>query len=151
MRGENETKEWDLWIHPEPQMIGTHRRMPMHLFQFGKMFNDSSELIRLTDVYDSLYEARRGTTAPQLKRCVAAIVSDNLPSWEQSKPEEVRAEVSRAFAICTKTLQRGGYMKAGTQTPTKLGASRGRSMAAEKGHAGRVKEYEKMLSVARGE
>lgn len=130
-------------------VLQTHRRTLPGLGKIYRQIND--EFVVLSEVYDSLYEARRGNTPTQLKRCVAAIVDDNLPDWSKEKPEKVRTEISRAFAICTKTLQRGGYMKSGTQVPTKSGETRGRSKAAEKGHSSRVKDYEKMLSVARGE
>jgi hypothetical protein len=60
-----------------------------------------------------------------------------------------REGVGRAFAICTKQLQRTGHLKSGTREPTKKGASRGRSKAAEKGHSDKVIDYEKILQIAR--
>lgn len=86
----------------------------------------------------------RSQTPTQLKRCVRAIVKKN-------KGKVTREIVSRAFAICTKSLQSKGYFKKGTHEPTKKGKKRGRSKAAEKGHVEKLMDYETMLAIARGE
>jgi hypothetical protein len=116
------------------------RRVNTAMYASKRVFHGLDEYIRI----DALVEARKASP-PQLKRCVRAIVKDR----GISKPS--REDLSSAFAICTKQLQRTGYFKIGTSEPTKKGLKRGRSKAADKEHGIKVAEYEKMLSAARGD
>ena len=126
--------EWQLWIHPYPTLVKDRgRRLNPSLLPVGRVFQDGEELIRLSD----LFETARRRTSPQLKRCVRAIAKEN------------DGDVSKAFAICTKQLQKHGYLKLGTQRPTRVGQRAGRSKAAEKGHNAKVKEYEDLLTMNR--
>ena len=131
--------EWQLWMHPYPRMIGKKRRLNPSKVKFGRIFQDGNELVKLSD----LFEARR-RTPPQLKRCVVAVAKKMSGDGEIT-----RDSISRAFAICTKSLQHKGYLKKGSQAPTKKGKARGKSKAAEKKHKGRVAEYEAMLAAVR--
>jgi hypothetical protein len=79
----------------------------------------------------------REQTPPQLKRCVTAVAKQH------------GGDVSRAFAICTGSLQKKGYLEKGTQRPTKKGKKRGRSKAAEKSHVKKLSDYEELLAMAR--
>jgi len=120
-------EEMQLWMHPYPTVVKTKRTKDVN----GKIYQDGSA-IKLSD----LYEARK-TTPPQLKRCVLAVAKKS------------GGDTSKAFAICTSSLQNKGYLKQGTQAPTKKGAKAGRSKAAEKKHSGKVSEYEQLLALAR--
>lgn len=100
----------------------------------------STELSKLLELA-GIDEARK-PTATQLKRCVSAIASKDA----SGDPREV---VSRAFAICTAQLQKHGYLKDGTQRPTKKGKSAGKRKAAQKDHMDKVGEYEDLLRKAR--
>lgn len=127
-------REWQLWMHPYPTLIKTRgRRLNPALHPMGRVFQDGKELVRLSD----LFEARKKKTPPQLKRCVRAVAKKN------------GGDTSKAFAICTAQLQKTGYLKVGTQRPTKAGEKAGRSKAGEKGHSDKVKEYEGLLALNR--
>jgi len=91
---------------------------------------------------EDVFQERQHTT-PQMKRCVRAIVdkSGNVS----------RDSISRAFAICTSSLQKKGYLKKGTNRPTKKGMQRGKSKAAEKGHKEKLQDYESMLAAVKTE
>jgi len=120
-------EEMQLWMHPYPTIVKTRRKKKA----LDRVYQDGAA-IKLSD----LYEARKATP-PQLKRCVLAV----------GKKSE--GDTSKAFAICTKSLQNKGYLKKGTQQPTKKGSKAGRSKAAEKGHGNKVSEYEQLLALAR--
>ena len=124
-------QEWQSLIHPYPTLIKTRgiRVLPGLVSGTAKI---EDEIVKLSD----LFEARKKKPV-QLKRCVRAVA------------KQYGGDVSKAFAICTAQLQKGGYLKVGTQEPTKVGKKVGRSKAAEKGHSDKVSEYEKMLDVAR--
>jgi hypothetical protein len=89
----------------------------------------------IEDLAAFVTEGKKHTT-PQLKRCVAAVAKDN------------GGDISKAFAICTASLQKKGFLKPGTNAPTKKGATAGRRKAAEKGHTAKVAEYETMLKAS---
>jgi len=134
--------EIQLWMHPYPTLVKYRgRRLNPALYPFGRVFSDGSEFVRLSD----LFEARR-QTPPQLKRCVRAVAKQYAGDGKVT-----REVMSKAFAICTKQLQKSGYIKIGTAAPTKKGSKAGRSKAADKSHTGKVAEYEKMLAQAREE
>jgi hypothetical protein len=129
--------EWQLWMHPYPSMIKANgkRINPRHIRYRPTIAGKDTDAgyVRVKD----LFEGRR-PTSPQLKRCVRAVALKN------------DGDVSKAFAICTKQLQKTGYIKVGTQVPTKAGETAGRSKAADKGHAEKVLDYEALLKLARG-
>ena len=79
-----------------------------------------------------------------MKRCVVAVAKKMA-----GEGGITRDTISKAFAICTKSLQHKGYLEKGSQRPTKLGKSRGRSKAADKTHKGKVAEFEAMLAAVR--
>jgi len=133
-------EEWQVLVHPYPTLVRSRRRLNISLVPVTHVLDGVGRYIRLSD----LVEARR-SSPPQLKRCVRAIIKDK----GISKPS--REDLSSAFAICTKQLQRTGYFKLGTAEPTKKGLRRGKSKAAENEHGTKVAEYEKMLAGARGE
>lgn len=118
----NQLKEWQLWMYPYPTLV-KEKRFSWKLI--GK---------------HELGEAK----PPQMKRCVLSVASKDSKS-------DPRSALSRAFAICTSHLQKHGYVKDGSSEATKKGKSAGKSKAAQKGHSGKVAEYEKLLSKARGE
>lgn len=131
-------EEWQLWIHPYPTMIKNKARTNPSLVPYLEMLSDGEDFVWLSD----LIEGKKGHTPPQLKRCVRAIA-------KKAGDKPTREDISRAFAICTKQLQKGGYLKKGTQDPTKKGSKRGRSKAGEKAHSTKVAEYERMLAGAK--
>ena len=131
--------EWQLWMHPYPTMIKNAGRVNPALVPYFEMLSGDDGFVRLSD----LIEGRKGKTPPQLKRCVRAIAK------ERGGDEPTRDQLSSAFAICTKQLQRNGYLKVGSQKPTKKGSKKGRSKAAQKDHSSKLKDYEKMLATVR--
>jgi hypothetical protein len=134
--------EWELWMHPYPTVVKSKRyRIKRSLFRSNRVYQDGKEFVRISDLFQ---EARR-STPPQLKRCVLAIAKK-----AQSDGLDARAATSKGFAICTRQLQKHGYVKPGTNRPTKKGEEAGRSKAAQKKHKSRVAEYEKLLKKARG-
>jgi len=139
LRQRGQLEEWQLWVHPYPTMIKNKRRVNPRLVPYMEMFSDSDGFVRLSD----LIEGKKRPTPPQLKRCVRAIAK------QSGGDEPSRKDISRAFAICTKQLQKHGYLKKGSQKPTKKGSKRGRSKAGEKEHAVKLADYEKMLASAR--
>lgn len=140
LRRRNEILEWQLWMHPYPTLVKTKRVNPS-LLPSGRIFKDGSEFVRLSD----LFEAKKRTTPPQLKRCVLAIVKKEVGSIDNA----TREAVSKAFAICTRNLQKYGYLEKGSQSPTGTGQKRGRSKAADSSHKDKLAEFEKMLTVVR--
>jgi hypothetical protein len=136
--------EWQLWMHPYPTMLKTKRRINPSLVRIGRVYQNGAEFIRLTDLIEAMLEAKKGRNPSQLKRCVLAVA-------KKDGGEPTRDDVSRAFAICTKQLQKSGYLKKGTQKATKKGKKRSRSKSAEAGHGGKVADYEKMLAGVRKE
>lgn len=141
-QGPETISEWELWMHPYPLMLKTLRRVNPKYVPFQALMQEGVEAISVR----SLFEARRRTTPPQLKRCVLAIVKDATGG---DVTKATRADVSRAFAICTKQFQKYGYLEVGTQKPTGKGKTSGKKKAAEKDHGGKVAEYEKMLDTVR--
>lgn len=134
--------EWQLWMHPYPTLIKTQRRrINPTLHPWGRIFQDGSEFVRVSDIF----EARR-RTSPQLKRCVRAIA-------KKAREDRMgaREAISKGFAICTRQLQRRGFLRVGTNRPTKKGDRAGRSKAHDKTHKEKIAEYERLLAVARGE
>jgi hypothetical protein len=81
-----------------------------------------------------------GSSKPsQLRHCVVAV------------GDKLGGDVERAFAICTASLQKSGYLKKGTQEPTEKGVERSRSKSRQKGAKEVDQEYEKMIQAARKE
>jgi len=139
-------EEWQLWVHPYPTLIKHRgRRLDPSKFPVGRIFRDGKELVNLAHVFEA-----RKKTPPQLKRCVRAVAEKELKGNGNPDKESVRAATSKGFAVCTAQLQKTGYLKLGSQSPTKAGKKAGRSKAAQKGHADKVAGYEKILSMARG-
>jgi len=126
--------EWQLWMHPYPTMIkqGGRKVNPRYI-PFLRTLNDGSPYVNLADIF----EARKKRTPVVLKRCVRAVA------------KQYGGDVSKAFAICTAQLQKGGYLEPGTQSVTAKGKKRSKSKAAQKGHSNKVAEYEKLLKQAR--
>lgn len=126
-------REWQLWMHPYPTLIKTRGRRLQPGLRPDVRELDDTEIVKISD----LFEGRKRKTPPQLKRCVRAVAKKH------------GGDVSKAFAICTAQLQKGGYLRIGTQEPTKAGKTAGRSKAAEKDHKDKVSEYEQLLALAR--
>jgi hypothetical protein len=95
----------------------------------------------------------------QLRRCVISVYEKELEKemmkrakkgedWTLSAREQ-RSLVSRSYAICVKSLQRTGFLKPGTRTPTEKGRKRSAEMRAEEGEAERMAAFEQMLARAR--
>lgn len=140
-------EEWQLWVHPYPTLIKHRgRRLDPSKFPVGRIFRDGKEMVSLAHVFEE-----RKKTPPQLKRCVRAVAEKELEGKDSSDKDTVRKATSKAFAICTAQLQKTGYLKVGSQAPTKSGKKAGRSKAGQGGHAGKVQDYERLLAVARGE
>lgn len=95
-------------------------------------------------IIDAMLEERKRGMPAQLKRCVAAII-------KKEGGAVTREAVSKAFAICTKSLQSKGYLKKGSHDTTAKGATRSRSKAADKEHVNKMASYEDMLAAARGD
>lgn len=139
--------EWQLWVHPYPTMIKKKgRRVNPSLHPFTRVYLDKKSMVDIS----VLFEGKR-KTSPQLKRCVRAVADKEMEGKDRSDRGQMRAAMSKGFAICTAQLQKGGYLKLGTNKPTKSGGKTGRSKAAQKGHSEKVSDYERMLAVARGE
>jgi hypothetical protein len=111
----------------------------------GRIFQSGKELVRLSDLFEG-----RKQTPPHLKRCVLAVAKKELEGKDRDKGM-VRAAISKGFAVCTAQFQKSGYLRVGSQRPTKAGGVRGRSKAAQKAHMDKVADYERLLSVARGD
>lgn len=135
-------EEWELWMHPYPVVLKRSRRVNPVLVPYGQLMQEAKGLIDLKE----LFEARRRTTPPQLKHCVLAIVKDLTGDNVEGA---TRADVSKAFAICTKQFQKYGYLEVGTQKPTGKGKTAGKKKSAEKEHGSKVAEFEKMLAAVR--
>ena len=116
----NILEEMQLWMHPFPPVIGVK-----------KVSDSDSRFVSVSELFE---ERRR--TPPQLKRCVTAVAKKD-------------GDTSRAFAICTSSLQRKGYLKPGSKEPTKKGMKAGRSKAADLTHAKKLSDYEQLLAFAR--
>jgi len=128
--------EWQLWMHPYPSLIKNYGKRFLPGLRPDLRDLHSNRLINLSDLFE---ERKKKHTPVQLKRCVRAVAKKH------------DGDVSKAFAICTAQLQKSGYLKVGTQKPTKAGSAASRSKAAEKGHKAKVADYEKLLARARGE
>jgi len=72
-----------------------------------------------------------------LKKCVAAVAPKH------------GGDTSRAFAICTASMQRAGIVKPGTKKLTSKGKGKASAHAKDPGVAGKVASYEKLLSASR--
>ncbi len=110
---------WQSEIHPYPTLVKVMDQL-------------DDEPVKLS----TLFEARR-RTPPQLKRCVLSVAKKH------------DGDTSKAFAICTSSLQGKGYLKVGSQEPTKKGATAGRSKAADKTHGDKLSAYERLLKMAK--
>jgi hypothetical protein len=128
--------EWQLWMHPYPSLIKSNGKRLLPGLRPDLRHLNNNQLVNLSDLFE---ERKKKHTPVQLKRCVRAVAKKH------------DGDVSKAFAICTAQLQKGGYLKVGSQKPTKAGQRAGRSKAAERGHAGKVSDYEELLARARGE
>jgi hypothetical protein len=89
----------------------------------------------------------RPQTPEQLRRCVLA-VAERLREEEGISASEA---TSRAFAICTSSLQRYGYLKAGTHTPTAKGRKRSQAKATDDEALLKSLRYQRLLERGRGE
>ena len=139
--------EWQLWMYPYPTLVKmSKKRILFSKYPFKRLFHESDGVISLRDMFEE-----RKKTPPQLKRCVLAIAKKEIGGKDLDDRGLVRAAISKAFAICTANLQKHGYLKKKSQSPTKRGGKSGRSKAGEKDHALKVAEYEKLLAKARGE
>lgn len=88
---------------------------------------------------------RRRQTPEQLRRCVLA-VSQRLMKDEGLGPSEA---TSRAFAICTSSFQRYGYLEPGTNRPTGRGRYRSRKKASDDEAMLKSLRYQRLLEAAR--
>jgi hypothetical protein len=79
----------------------------------------------------------------QLHRCVLAVVESGPAGLDADK------QLSRAFAICTASLQRSGYLQPGTAQPTLKGRRRSIEMAREGDALTKEREYQSLLVDAR--
>jgi hypothetical protein len=83
----------------------------------------------------------------QLSLCVRAMLRRG---HEQTGEMPSRAAVSRAFAVCTASLQDKGYLRSGSSEPTKKGLARSQQMLAERADViADLDEYESFLQSAR--
>ena len=73
----------------------------------------------------------------QLRRCVRRVAGPG---------GSAEGDVSAAFAICTSSLQRGGYLKPRTNRPTFRGILRASVLSKQAEHASAMEEYEQMLA-----
>jgi len=138
-------EEWQLWMHPYPTLVKKRgRRVNPALFPFNREFRDGNALVDLSGLFEE-----RKKTPPQLKMCVRAVALKALEKSEVLDRDAVRAAVSKGFAICTSQLQKNGYLRVGSQSPTKAGKTAGRSKAATKGYDEKFLDYEELLAAAR--
>lgn len=80
----------------------------------------------------------------QRRRCVLAIANEKMAAGEA-----VDRAIDSAFAICTRQLQRTGYLKPSSATPTAKGATRSvEKLLAPQAQSKRL-EYEALLAAAR--
>ena len=86
-------------------------------------------------------------TLSQLERC-ANSVAKRLREEEGLSAKDA---LSRAYAICTRSLQRSGYLKKGTNKPTKKGVKRAEELSKERGAKTRKREFEKLTRESRKE
>lgn len=81
----------------------------------------------------------------QLERCVLAVYGEGIAKRGLDR----RAAVSRAFAICTGSLQRAGYLVEHSHIPTLKGEVRSRIKAKDSDASEKQKLYVDMLAAAR--
>ena len=81
-----------------------------------------------------------GRQRDQLRRCVASVAG---------RGGTAEGDTSSAFAICTSSLQRGGYLEPGTAKPTAKGRARSRELSREMKHPIAIARYQDMLRRAR--
>jgi len=82
----------------------------------------------------------------QLERC-ALSVSQRL---RKERPKLTPKDALRiAFAICTKSLQKKGYLKPGTHTPTVSGQRRSKALSRDVTAQRKKKAYERVKVQAR--
>lgn len=62
----------------------------------------------------------------------------------------MKGDVSAAFAICTSSLQKHGYLREGANAPTLKGYLRAAELAAQPQHTEAMAAYERMLARIRG-
>lgn len=80
------------------------------------------------------------TAKVQLHLCVRAVL-------KRMKTKDSRA-VSRAFAICTASLQKNGYLRKGSNEPTVKGKARATLMKRRKDTLDKLAEFEQILARA---
>ncbi len=81
----------------------------------------------------------------QYRRCVLAVYERFVDGGQP----EGRETLSRAFAICTKQLQKYGYLQPGSRRPTMKGLEASILKAADDEHVGKMVRYEQALARAR--
>jgi hypothetical protein len=89
----------------------------------------------------------RPQTPEQLRRCALA-VAERLREEEGLSASEA---TGRAFAICTSSLQRYGYLKAGTHKPTAKGRKRSQAKATDDEALLKSLRYQRLLERGRME
>lgn len=89
-----------------------------------------------------LIEEVQGTSAIE-KRCVFDLVN------KDDSDNDHRDKLSRAFAICRRSLQKSGRVKKGTSELTKMGSRRSSGMAHKKDHEMKNSGFEQMVIAAR--
>lgn len=90
---------------------------------------------------------QRDLSRTQIERCVLAVYTDLVQRkrLDAADPGTVR----RAFAICQRSLQRGGYLAEGTWMPTLKGEVRSREKLRDPDAEVLHEAYEAMLALAR--
>lgn len=81
----------------------------------------------------------------QLRRCVLAVAS------RRGKGESKDQATHRAFAICTSSLQRGGYLQPGTHRPTARGWLRSLEKLTDEQAQAKRERYQGLLRAAKRE
>jgi hypothetical protein len=82
----------------------------------------------------------------QLALCVRSVYAKFM---KEGAPRG-RKTLGRAFAICTASLQRNGFLRAKTNQPTAKGLKRSFEMAERSDTWPKLEQYESILSLARG-
>jgi hypothetical protein len=99
---------------------------------------------RLTDTEVSVHpELASELDRLQLHRCVLAVAESGPSGLDADR------QLSRAYAICTASLQRNGYLKRGSNEPTLKGRRRSIEMANDEDALAKEREYQAWLERAR--
>lgn len=118
--------EWDLWTHPEPEIIGE----PSWVFDGGK------RLVPIREKRDS--EGKLVSKNPRgIRRCVVDVVKKGDVKGKEG--------ISRAFAICTAALQKAGQVRKGSRKLTKKGTGRATYFARQSDADEKDAEYEQIV------